>query len=444
MAQPLLRHREPHGGGDRAGHARGHLVGARPEAADARRLHPPEARLGEVRRQGDHEVQRPDRRRLRPVHAVGVQEGPVRALRGEPELLRRQARDRRGRLPRVQQRRRDGRGAQERRGRLRPRPARGRLPEPARGPGLRDDRGRAGRLRRVRAQRRRRAQEGPSRARRPGRAPGDRPRDRQADDHRPRAPRPRQAGLRDQPVGEPRVDPGDPRGPALRLRPRQGEADPRRRGLQGHRRRRRARDAGRRPAAEDALRGALGEPALGADGGVHHGLAQGDRDRHDAEDLRRRPAHGGHRQGRLRHVRLGLDPVRRPRPDAVVLHVRPRQPGSGRPDELLQRREPLRPGVRQALQAAEGRARPRQADGHRPPDADALLLAARSTSRSTTRRTCRPTARTSSTAGSGSPRRPGPVLFSNSSPSYVRLEPAAATAAAGGGGGGDDGGGVPG
>ncbi len=39
------------------------------------------------------------------------------------------------------------------------------------------------------------------------------------------------------------------------------------------------------------------------------------------------------------------------------------------------------------------------------------------------------------------PAETGPVLFSNSSPSYVRLEPAAATAAAGGGGGGDDGGG---
>ena len=56
--------------------------------------------------------------------------------------------------------------------------------------------------------------------------------------------------------------------------------------------------------------------------------------------------------------------------------------------------------------------------------------------------TCRPTARTSSRAGSASRRRPGPVLFSNTSPSYVTLKPASADGGRGrGGGGGDDGGG---
>ena len=104
------------------------------------------------------------------------------------------------------------------------------------------------------------------------------------------------------------------------------------------------------------------------------GWLEGDRDRHDAEALRRRPAHRGHRQGRLRHVRLGLDAVRRPRADAQLLHLRPGRQRPGRPDELLQRREPLRRGVRQALRAAEGRAGPGQADGHRPPDADPVLL----------------------------------------------------------------------
>jgi peptide/nickel transport system substrate-binding protein len=39
------------------------------------------------------------------------------------------------------------------------------------------------------------------------------------------------------------------------------------------------------------------------------------------------------------------------------------------------------------------------------------------------------------------PSETGPVLFSNSSPSYVRLKPASATTGAGGEGGGDDGGG---
>ena len=37
----------------------------------------------------------------------------------------------------------------------------------------------------------------------------------------------------------------------------------------------------------------------------------------------RHPAVRRQSPGRLRHVRLGLDAVRRPRPDAVVLHVRP-------------------------------------------------------------------------------------------------------------------------
>ena len=139
-----------------------------------------------------------------------------------------------------------------------------------------------------------------------------------------------------------------------------------------------------------------------------------------AEDLRRRPARRGHRQGRLRHVRVGLDAVRRPRPDAVVLHVRPGRLGPGRPDELLQRRELLRPGVRQALQAAERRARPDQADRDRPRDAPRASRARASTTRST------PT-----TGPAGLPDRPlrglvrqpaetGPVLFSNTSPTYAR------------------------
>ena len=102
---------EPQGARDLADRARGQDVGPRPEAADARRLHRAQARLRQVRREGAHEVQRADRRRLGPVHAGRVQEGPVRALQGQPELLRREAGDRRGRDPRVQQRRRDGRRA---------------------------------------------------------------------------------------------------------------------------------------------------------------------------------------------------------------------------------------------------------------------------------------------------------------------------------------------
>ena len=137
--------------------------------------------------------ERPDRRRLRPVHARRVQEGPVRALRGQPELLGRQAGARRGRHPRVQQRRRDGRRAARAARSTSSRRAGDAVPRPAGGPET-SRRSRApGRLRRVRAQRRRRPQEGPPGARGPEGARGDRARDRQADDRRPRAARARRA-----------------------------------------------------------------------------------------------------------------------------------------------------------------------------------------------------------------------------------------------------------
>ena len=66
-----------------------------------------------------------------PFTLVGVQEGPVRALRGEPELLARQAAARRRRDPQLQQRRRDGRGAAQRRDRRREQRSRRRV-RPAR------------------------------------------------------------------------------------------------------------------------------------------------------------------------------------------------------------------------------------------------------------------------------------------------------------------------
>ena len=191
------------------------------------------------------------------VPARRVQEGPVRPLHREPELLGRQAVGRRGRDPEVQQRGRDGRRAQARRGRLRPERPRGPVPQPPEGSRLRHAGGPPGRLRRVRHQHGRRPQEAAPGAARPEGPRGDRPRDRQEDDRRPRAARDRRAGRGGQPVREPGLDPGDPRGPAVRLRPREVQADPRGRGLQGHGRRRHPRDAGRRPAAELPLRRAL-------------------------------------------------------------------------------------------------------------------------------------------------------------------------------------------
>ncbi len=68
-----------------------------------------------------------------------------------------------------------------------------------------------------------------------------------------------------------------------------------------------------------------------------------------------------HRQGRLRHVRVGLDALRGPGHDARLHDLQAGRGRPGRPDQLLQRRELLRPGVRQALPAAEGRARSREA-----------------------------------------------------------------------------------
>ena len=67
----------------------------------------------------------------------------------------------------------------------------------------------------------------------------------------------------------------------------------------------------------------------------------------DGRGVRRHPAHRRHRRRRVRPVLVGLDAVRRSRPDAVVLHVRP---GHHRHrDDRLQRRQLVRRGVRRAL-----------------------------------------------------------------------------------------------
>ena len=74
-------------------------------------------------------------------------------------------------------------------------------------------------------------------------AQGDRARDRQGDDRRPRARRARPAGRDAQRLARPEVDAEICRRRDPRVRPRQGERDPRRGRLQGHGRRRRAGDA---------------------------------------------------------------------------------------------------------------------------------------------------------------------------------------------------------
>ena len=164
-------------------------------------------------------------------------------------------------------------------------------------------------------------------------------------------------------------------------------------------------------------------------------LAGRDRDRHHREDRERQRAHADHRQGRLRHVRVGLDALRGPGHDARLHDLQAGRGRPGGPDQLLQRRELLRPGVRQALPAAEGGARPREAARDRARDADPLAAVGHLQ---------RPL------GGAGDDRLPqgpvhgwtqqpaktGPVLFSNTSPTYAKLKPVSASA-----GGDDDGGG---
>ncbi len=263
---------------------------------------------------------------LRPVHARRVQEGPVRALRGQPELLRRQAGDRRGRVPRVQQRAtrwsRRSRAARSTSSRPRPRPA---------FLGLREDpefvtvEGAQGGFDEFAInggdglKKGHPALDGPEGAR------GDRPRDRQADDRRPRAARARQARLRHQPVGQPGVDPGDPRGPALRLRPRQGAT---RSSTTPATRTPTATACARCPAAaqplKHALRRALGEHRVSAPiaefitGWLKEiGIATTQKTYDDGQ-LTELIGKGDYDM-----FVWGWTPVRRPGHDAVVLHVRP-------------------------------------------------------------------------------------------------------------------------
>ena len=173
-------------------------------------------------------------------------------FKANPNYWRRQARARPGRLPLLQQRAT----------RWSPRCSSGeidaahdvpaqRVRARCRGPRRhRRGRGPAGRLQRARDQRRRTARR---RTAAPG-AAGHRSSARRSPTRstsrrcRPRAARARRARRHDQPVRRTRVDPGDPGGRAVRLRPRQAQPDPRRRRLPGHRRRRHPRDARRRPA----------------------------------------------------------------------------------------------------------------------------------------------------------------------------------------------------
>ena len=88
---------------------------------------------------------------------------------------------------------------------------------------------------------------------------------------------------------------------------------------------------------------------------VHRRLARRHRHPDRGEELRRHPAHADHRPGRVRPVPVGLDALRRPGPDALVLHLGPDHDRPG--GAALQRRQLVQRGVRRALRAAERRAR---------------------------------------------------------------------------------------
>ena len=107
----------------------------RPEAARALRLHRPEAHLREDRRRRDHaSTRRIDGVASGPFSLAEWKKGQFWRMDGEPELLARPGRDRRGRLPRLPEPGRDGRRAAERRARRRAQRAGGRVPAASRPP----------------------------------------------------------------------------------------------------------------------------------------------------------------------------------------------------------------------------------------------------------------------------------------------------------------------
>ena len=231
------------------------LVGARSEAPDDGRLHRPQAHLREAStpRQHHASTRRTDGVGSGPFTLAECEARPVLADGGEPELLGRRAGDRRGRLPRLQQPAT----------RWSPRSSRARST-----PRTTSRRSRSSSSSRPRASSRSRASRAASTSSRSTAGPrervegignghpallghrvppGDRARDRQADDHRPGRRRHRHA-RHSRSARPPNPDwlPDLPDDEQFDVRPRQGEADPRRGRLQGHERRRRPRDARRR------------------------------------------------------------------------------------------------------------------------------------------------------------------------------------------------------
>ncbi len=115
--QPLHLHQRHHrGGGDRRHARQGHDRRTQGEHAADGRPDPAGAHLEQGQRQGgDHQLpEQAAHHRQRALPAGGVAEGQVRALRGQPGLLGRQAQGGRGRVRALHQPRHDGPGPQAR------------------------------------------------------------------------------------------------------------------------------------------------------------------------------------------------------------------------------------------------------------------------------------------------------------------------------------------
>ena len=366
--------REPHREGDRRAHGRDHERGARTRSCrrwTSTSSRSTSGRSTTPRRSTKYDGAR--RRRLRPLHAQGGQARPVLVDAGERQLLGRQA-------PKVDEvvfrlfNNADAMVAALKSGEIDAAhevPAAGVQGLSSRPRG--SSRSRASRA----ASPRSRSTAAPENHASTGSATatrtvghrvpqGDRARHRQADADRQGVssgsarPAPRSAPRRTR-SGSRRS-----RRPSSSLRPREGKADPRCRRLQGHERERHPRDAGRQGHQPHVLH-PLRLDDVRPERRVRLRLAEGGRDRHDDQGRERLRADRDHRQGRLRHVPVGLDAVRRPRPGAVLLHVRPALEGPRRPHELLQRRQLVRPVLRRRLQGAEHRARQGKAPRDRAP-----------------------------------------------------------------------------
>ena len=201
-------------------------------------------------------------------------------------------------------------------------------------------------------------------------------------------------------------------------------------------RRRRPRDAERRRAAQLPLRRAHRQRGRATDRRVHHRLAQGDRHRDHAQGLRRQRADGRDRQGRLRPVRVGLGAVRRPGPDAVVLHTATRSRATPKdPTNYYNDANYCDPAYDKLYAAAEGGARRRRSASRSSTRCSRAFSSGACTTRCTCIRTLQVYRKGRFEGFVRQPAKTGPVYYSNTSPSYALMKPVSGSAS------GDDGGG---